>query len=52
MFMHELGHAIALLSVGEITGGFVHNDRDPNVNATNDSLIRDNCIAPIRSLLR
>lgn len=43
-FIHELGHAIHFLSVGRITGGFVHEDQSVRVNEQNDRLIQENCV--------
>jgi hypothetical protein len=44
LLMHELGHAISFMGVGTITGGFVHQDRNPSVNFNNDQLIKTNCM--------
>jgi RHS repeat-associated protein len=50
-FIHELGHAVHYLSVGGITGGFVHDDSAIDVNRENDRLITERCVNPIASAI-
>ena len=44
LFIHEFGHAIGFLSIGKITGGFIHPDPSAKDNDTNNGNVMVKCV--------